>query len=102
MTFESTKSSPVDVIKSAAINVKSMDIGELHALQARISTELKFRQNELFEAKCRAIVVAIEDLCDTFPGVSWDVEYEGEDGEWETLDLLWKYTPSGLVSCISR
>jgi SHS2 domain-containing protein len=84
------------------IDVKSMDIGELYALQAHISTELKMRQNELFESKCRALVDAIEDLRDAFPHTSWEIEYETEDGEWQTLDLLWKYTPSGLVSCISR
>lgn len=84
------------------IDIKSMDIGELHALQARIDMELKTRQNALFTTKCKAIVDAIEDLRDAFPHTSWEIEYETEDGEWQTLDLLWKYTPHGLVSCIAR
>ena len=82
--------------------IKSMSVSELNALKEAVNDELSVRQNELFVEKTRDILNAIESLREAFPHVAWEIEYETDSGEWQYIDLLWKYTPSGLVSCISR
>ena len=63
-----------------SIDIGSMELSELMALQTQIQAVIKEREAGLFKDKRQAIIDAIEDLLDAFPYASWDIEYEDDSG----------------------
>ena len=83
------------------VDVKSMSLEELSILAEDISHELRKRKDMRFHELASDVLDAVKALKAEFPYVSYDVEFEDEDGGYHDVDVL-AYLVDGSVSKFSK